>query len=124
MALAEPFFFRVRDALFVPPPNRNTKHARFAGGALLVTRASPRPPRGKCIEILCFLHFTLARRAERKLLCTYNVFAFLSFAVLLGPLRIFYVLNAVSLLRGFAASEKEVKRERNKKNIISGGEEN
>ena len=106
MALAEPFFFRVRDALFVPPLNRNTKHARFAGGALLVTRASPRPPRGKCIEILCSLHFTLARRAERKLLCTYHVFASRLFAVPPGPAPKNTVLYIFSLLRGFGASEK------------------
>ena len=42
-ALAEPLFFRVRDALFVLPLYVNTKHARFASGASLETRASPRP---------------------------------------------------------------------------------
>ena len=65
MVLAGPLFFRVRDVLFLPPPNMKIKHARFAGGAFPQTRASPRPPRGKSIEDLFFSYFPLARRAVR-----------------------------------------------------------
>ena len=42
-ALAEPLLFSVRDAHFVLPLNTNRKHARFARGASLETRASSRP---------------------------------------------------------------------------------
>ena len=63
MALAEPFFFRVRDALFVPPLNRNTKHARFASGASLERRAPTREKEGRYAPIRGVSHF-LARTSR------------------------------------------------------------
>ena len=105
MVLAEPFF-RVRDALFVPPPNMKIKHARFAGGAFPQTRASPRPLRGKSIEN--FFFFIFSPRASRGAFfpSLYNVFSFRSLAALPGRAPIITPFNVVSLLRGFGASAK------------------
>ena len=106
MVLAGPFFFRVRDALFLPPPNRKIKHARFAGGAFPQTRASPRPLRGKSIENSVFSYFPLARRAVRFFPSLYNVFSFRSLAALPGRAPIITPFNVVSSMRGFGASAK------------------
>ena len=98
-------FFRVRDALFLPPPNMKIKHARFAGGAFPQTRASPRPLRGKSIEFV-FAYYPLARRAVRFFPSLYYVFSFRSLAALPGRAPIITPFNVVSLLRGFGASAK------------------
>ena len=97
-------FFRVRDALFLPPPNMKIKHARFAGGAFPQTRASPRPLRGKSTFFLKY--FPLARRAVRFFPSLYNVFSFRSLAALPGRAPTITPFNVVSLLRGFGASAK------------------
>ncbi len=107
-------FFRVRDALFLPPPNRKIKHARFAGGAFPQTRASPRPLRDKSIENLFFSYFPLARRAVRFFPSLYHVFSFRSLAALPGRAPIITPFNVVSLLRGFGASAKRGEKGENK----------
>ena len=106
MLLAGSLFFRVRDVLFLPPPNMKIKHARFAGGAFPQTRASPRPLRGKSIENFFFSYFPLARRAVRFFPSLYHVFSFRSLAALPGRAPIITPFNVVSLLRGFGASAK------------------
>ena len=112
MALAEPFFFRVRDAHFVLPLYVNTKHARFASGASLETRASPRPKCQRRDEIWCFPHCTLARRAEREVLCTYHVLAVSSLALFFSPLWLSRLDNTDSTKSGSSR-----RRLRGKKNV-------
>ena len=106
MVLAGPLFFRVRDALFLPPPNMKIKHARFAGGAFPQTRASPRPLRGKSIENQFFFHIFPSRVARCVFPSLYNVLSFRSLAALPGRAPIITPFNVVSLLRGFGASAK------------------
>ena len=103
MLLAGSLFFRVRDALFLPPPNMKIKHARFAGGAFPQMRASPRPLRGNSIYIYFFI---FSPRASRGAFfpSLYNVFSFRSLAALPGRAPIITPFNAVSPLRGFGAS--------------------
>ena len=77
-----------------------------ASDAPLEKSSSPRPPRGKSIEILCFSYFFLARRAERNLPPLYHVFSFRPLAAPPGPAPIIPPFNVVSPMRGFGASAK------------------